>query len=121
MDAIAQLGNRLATIDVYRMLDEMFSTAKYKTLVPDFVRERLIDSGTYSTGKVIRTYRAISADENTNYTAFTISEKRRKGQISSHVTLKDSGAFYRSFNLMPKQTYAIIQYDEKEAGWVGER
>ena len=111
MEAIEQLGNRLASIKIFEMIDAMFGTAKYQKLVPDMVRDRLTRSGTYSTGEEIRTYRA---DLDANYAAFTISEKERKGQISSHVTLKDTGQFYNTFNLLPKQTYAVIEYDEKK-------
>lgn len=36
-----------------------------------------------------------------NYTPFTVSEKRSKGQRTDHPTLKDSGAFYASFVVRP--------------------
>ena len=111
MEAIQRLGQRLATIDVYRMLDEMFSTGKYQKLVPDMVRERLWEQGIYSTGKQIKTYNATQGNV---YSQFTFPFKEAKGQPTDRVTLRDTGAFYRSFNLMPKQTYAVIQYDEKK-------
>ena len=111
MEAIERLGQRLATIDVYRMLDEMFSTGKYQKLVPDMVRERLLEQGIYSTGKQIKTYNATQGNV---YSKFTFPFKEAKGQPTDRVTLRDTGAFYRSFNLMPKQTYAVIQYDEKK-------
>lgn len=34
-----------------------------------------------------------------NYAPFTIREKQRKGQPSDRVTLKDTGAFYKSFDV----------------------
>jgi len=50
--------------------------------------EQLYDFGIKSTGEIVTP----------DYTPLTVSIKRRKGQITDHVTLKDTGAFHKSFN-----------------------
>ena len=120
MEAIEQLGNRLASIKIFEMIDAMFGTAKYQKLVPDMVRHRLAITGLYSTGKVIRTYKSQEEGQDAVYahnTIFGTSEYRgkiQKGQPYGQVRLKDTGDFYETFNLLPKQTYAVIEYNEKK-------
>ena len=111
MQAIVQLGDRLSQININNMIDQLFGTSKYQRMLPDMVRERLNKAGTYSTGEEIRTFKA---DLGENYSAYTMFVKDEKGQTTSHVTLKDTGAFHQSFNLQPKQTYAVIEYDENK-------
>ena len=110
-NAIEILAQRLGSININKNLDALFSTPKYQVFIPDMVRERLWEQGIYSTGQPIKTYNATGANA---YSVFTIPYKQAKNQRYDHVTLRDTGAFYRSFNLQPKSTYAVINYDENK-------
>ena len=58
-------------------------------LVLDLVREEQLYEGQDAEGQEIRP----------KYTPFTVQIKRLKGQPTDRVTLKDTGAFYRSFDI----------------------
>ena len=124
MQAIQELATKLDALNVNQMLDEMFSKPKYQKLIPDMVRERLWEQGIYSTGKPIITYAAGLQFPYAYNTVFGTTEyrgKKDKGQPYDRVTLRDTGAFYTSFTLVPQTTYAVITYDEnKEDGKVSD-
>ena len=74
-------------------------------LVLDLNRdEQLYDEGRDATGRTITP----------RYTPFTVSIKRIKGQPTDRVTLKDTGSFYRSFDIKYGPDYfEIIATDRK--------
>jgi hypothetical protein len=74
-------------------------------LVLDLNRdEQLYDEGQDATGRPITP----------RYTPFTVSIKRLKGQPTDRVTLKDTGAFYRSFDINYGPDYfEIVSKDRK--------
>lgn len=50
-----------------------------------------------------------------DYTPFTVRIKRSKGQPTDRVTLRDTGDFYKDFNIIFKPTHFLIfSDDEKE-------
>lgn len=109
MQALFDLADKLGSININQNIDTLFSEQKYQELLPNMIKERLYEQGIYSTGEQIITY---SANTPSVYSATTQDIKREKGQPSDRVTLRDTGAFYKSFNLQPKQTYAVIAYNE---------
>lgn len=64
-------------------------------------QEQLHDSGTDSNGNPIIP----------PYSRRTMEIKRRKGQVSDHVTLKDTGKFYKSFKITVFRGGFIIDAD----------
>ncbi len=111
MDAVQQLNSKLGAINVNNILREILNTPKYETLVPDQIKDRLNESGLYSTGRPIVTYFANSPNV---YANFTIMVKKVQGKPSKHVTLKDTGAFHNSFALNAGADSFVIDYDENK-------
>ena len=60
-----------------------------KEQIIDFNLSQLYDDGQDGNGQMVKPY----------YTSFTVMIKSYKGQRTDHVTLKDTGEFYRSFNI----------------------
>jgi len=48
-----------------------------------------------------------------DYSPYTVMLKRRKGQKTSHITLKDTGAFYDSFKVEVTRTGITIVADDE--------
>lgn len=118
MNAFDQLANRLQAFNVNRTIESILSQDKYKKLVPDLVKERLIKEGTYADGSNISTYSAPSGEP---YSFVTKTLKAEKGQETGHVTLKDSGKFHQSFSIAPEQSQFSIDYNEsKEDGEISD-
>lgn len=67
-----------------------------RTMIPNMVRTRLYKEGTYADGTPIVTYFAIPPMV---YASRTITKKERRGQPTDRVTLRDTGAFYRSIRM----------------------
>jgi hypothetical protein len=67
--------------------------------------------GIDSDGKSLRSGTISALINNEAYAAFTIEQKEIKGQPTDRVTLKDSGDFYRSFNVQLRGDEFIITAD----------
>jgi len=66
-------------------------------------REQLYEFGIKSTGELLPPY-----------SPFTVAYKRRKGQIYDHMTLKDTGAFHKSFKIKTdKDSIELFATDNK--------
>ncbi len=92
---LRNLINGLLSLDVDAIALEISKTNQFKRLVIELNTEgeatsQLYELGEDSTGKSLG-----------KYTPFTISEKRKKGQPTDRVTLKDTGEFYSSFEVKP--------------------
>lgn len=71
-------------------------------------QNQLYDKGINADGVSIWSYRP--------YSQYTIREKQRKGQPHNRVTLKDTGDFYGSFNVMAdKSQFEVFATDPKTA------
>lgn len=107
--SIKRLSDKLTAFNVNNTIREILDTNKYKTLIPEMIKDRLNKSGLYSTGKQIVTYAANGSDV---YAPYTIVLKQFVGQSSNKVTLNDTGAFHQSFALKPRADNFIIDYNE---------
>jgi hypothetical protein len=102
---IRNLINGLLSLDIDEIAFEISKTNEFKRLVIELNTEgeassQLYELGEDSTGKSLG-----------KYTPFTISEKRKKGQPTDRVTLKDTGDFYSSFQVLPFKGGFIIDAD----------
>lgn len=102
MGTVLDILNKVKAIDVAAVsvasLNETTETAANLNAVQMF-------TGIRSTGNQI--------DAN-GYAPFTIAEKKRKGQVTDRVTLKDMGAFYKGLVLQAtKDTVSFFSTDEK--------
>jgi len=116
MARFQKLRKLLASIVSLKLDDiafEIASTQKFKTLVIRLNTEgettsQLYEEGEDSTGRKLE-------DIGGGYSPFTIEEKTRKGQPTDRVTLKDTGAFYLSFQVIPfKGGFRIIADPRKD-------
>jgi hypothetical protein len=55
------------------------------------------------------------------YHPFTVIEKERKGQISTHVTLKDTGDFYNAIYIENRATDFLIDSKDRKSNTLQEK
>lgn len=78
-----------------------------RTTIPNLIRARLWEKGTYADGTPIVTYKAKEEKQEFGislgvYSSFSSFLKAKKGQPIDRVTLKDSGTFYQSIKVSEK-------------------
>lgn len=93
-------------LDIDSIVLDITRTQEFKTLVIKLNTEGLPTSqlfikGEDSTGKELSKIGG-------SYSPFTIEEKKKKGQPTDRVTLKDTGDFYMSFEVIPFKGGFII-------------
>lgn len=107
--------NQILELDVDAIALEIAKTREFKTLVIALNTEGLPTSQLYelgqdSLGKGLRGKTILKDGE---YTPFTVQKKQEKGQRVDHPTLKDTGGFYMSFNVIPfKGGFEIVANGE---------
>lgn len=79
--------------DLSSLLDEVFKQSEVKGTMIEFNQDQLQD-GTDALGQVISTIGG------SPYRAKTVIIKRKKGQPTNKVTLKDTGEFYQTFKVV---------------------
>lgn len=93
MGSFANLSKRVGSVSIPQLMQE--EIRDNSELIVDMPKSRLEQTGTYADGTQIRTYNAIGDGV---YSPATYFYKAEKGQPSDRVTLKDTGAFYASFD-----------------------
>ena len=89
----------IIALDIDNIVLEITKTSRFKRLVIQLNTEGLPTSQLYGLGEDSTGARL---DEiGGEYKPFTIQEKNRKGQPTDRVTLKDTGEFYMSFDVIP--------------------
>lgn len=89
MDALKLfLKNFIKRLNVDRLMAEIMSDERMKSYFIELNQEQLYEQGEDSRGQKLEPY-----------TFATVAIKRRKGQRSDRTTLKDTGAFYKSFKI----------------------
>lgn len=73
-----------------------FQKAGFANFIIETITDRLYVSGKDSDGKQLITDRAYGAFD---YSEYTVKEKRKKGQKTENVTLRDTGRFYDSYKV----------------------
>ena len=83
----------ISKIDVKKVFLSIFDNPINQKRIETIIRERIQNKGVDSTGGTIRTDKAIETGQ-PFYTKFTVSEKKKKKQKYSNVTLTDSGNMF---------------------------
>ena len=92
---IRNILNAILELDVDDIAFEIARTNEFKTLVIRLnTQEQLFKKGEDSRGKSLESIGG-------GYSPFTIEIKKSKGQPTNRVTLKDTGAFYQTFDVVP--------------------
>jgi len=101
-------------LDVDQIALEIAQTTTFKRLVITLNTEGLPTSQLFELGEDAtgRTLESIGGE----YSPFTIEEKKKKGQPTDRVTLKDTGEFYESFIVIPFKGGFRIEADTIKDG-----
>ena len=98
MTDILQVATRLARIDVTKTLVKILNRKSIQKFITDLnTKVQLFDMGEDGEGRELATVSPIGG-----YAPTTIRIKARKGQPSNRVTLKDTGAFHKTFEVLVK-------------------
>ena len=102
MTTVADMSRRLDLFDLIEV------TADAMEQMPDEIvelnRDQMNEQGVTSKGAAIKP----------EYSPFTVFEKNRKGQVFSHVTLRDTGEFQSKMHLIIKgKSFDISSTDSK--------
>jgi len=95
---------------------KILNSEKSKELYNNLVRQRLYYSGEDSEGNKLQTDIAKSQGKDF-YSKYTEKQKKKKGQKTQPVTLRDSGEFYNSIEISATdKDFLIIAEFEKQNG-----
>ena len=113
MGKLSELQKRLEKFDPNEILNEVLKDTKKPE---ELVKERLNEEGKDSKGRKLRTYGAKGFGKGV-YTPYTTMLKKQKGQPFDRVTLKDTGAFQKSFEkILLKEAFNIEGNSKKDNG-----
>jgi hypothetical protein len=88
MNRIEELQKNIKKLSIDYLMERLFADKNFRNLIVYLNKEeQLFQQGIDGNGNELTP----------EYAPFTISEKQRKGQRFDHVTLKDTGSFYKSF------------------------
>jgi hypothetical protein len=101
MQVIHEIKSRLNQLNQNNIMVALFANAEFRKLIIELnTKSQLYNDGVDGNGKQLG-----------EYSPFTIEEKKRKGQRFDHVTLKDTGAFYESFELFRTNNAIFVEAD----------
>jgi len=97
MATFGQIAKNIQKIDMNRIYTDVFSEPNIKKWITDTIKERLYNVGIDGKGNKLKTDKAQGGNF---YADRTIAIKRKKGQKTSNVTLKDTGEFHNSMKVL---------------------
>jgi hypothetical protein len=111
---LRNLLKKFIEFDVDQLALEISRTPTFKKLVISLNTEGLPTSQLFELGQDAqgRTLESIGGE----YSPFTVEVKRRKGQPTDRITLKDTGDFYRTFDVIPFKGGFRIEADTIKDG-----
>ena len=101
LDRVKRFLDKVMALDEDKILTVILSDKELQKLIIDLnTEEQLYHFGIDSLGRSLG-----------SYSPFTEQIKRAKGQRVDHITLKDTGEFYRSFKVTVTKTAVVITAD----------
>jgi hypothetical protein len=101
MKVLVNLANRVKNLSVDDLIHELSEYPDFTDLIIELnTKNQLYDKGVNSKNELLG-----------EYSPFTKQLKQEKGQITDHVTLNDTGAFYNSFSVFLRGRDLIISAD----------
>lgn len=88
------ISNKIKRINVYTIYQEAFSNKSLQQWVSLTIQKRL-----YNIGETGSSTKLVTDKGQPYYSPVTVSIKKKKGQKTSNVTLKDTGRFYDSIRM----------------------
>jgi hypothetical protein len=119
---LSNLSKAFEKFDPDAVLNKVLKIKEVDTYIKTLIQDRLWQLGEDAKGKKIRTYSAIEQGEpaysyNTVFGTKKYRGKKAKGQPSDRVTLKDTGKFYKSWQLqLLKELFYVQSMTEKADG-----
>ena len=92
---------KLLDFNIIDLLDKVFLESEVQKTMIEFNQDQLQD-GKDALGQTISTIGG------SPYRPYTVTVKRKKGQPTNKVTLKDTGEFYKTFKIVIHQNYYEI-------------
>ena len=118
MPTFAQVAANVSTFDMDKTLLQLLQRKDYQAFIIEQNQKRLFEHGTDVEGEDIRTFRA---EQGEAYSRFTIDQKLKKGQPDTHVTFKDTGAYYKTFKVeVDNSGFAVSSDDTKPDGKISD-
>ena len=108
MEKLIKLVANLNKININTICEKLFNTKKVHDYLIIKEKNRLSQRGEDTKGTKIRTYYARTPNSYTNYTIIKKSENSGIAATTKHVTLYETGSFYKSFALVVKNIYAEL-------------
>jgi hypothetical protein len=103
------LAQKVDQIDIYGMMREI--TRKNSRKIKDIVQNRIQRTGIDAEGNKIQTDQSSTGQVYSNATIRLKEKKSGIAGVSDHVTLTDSGALWRTFELYIKNNGFILDLD----------
>lgn len=101
MEALLNIVQKLKRIDINSILKAIFLDPDFQLWLLDVIRwNQLYEQGVSEDNVKIGTY-----------APFTYELKGEQGVINSHITLRDTGAFYASFRVFVNEDNVVINAD----------
>jgi hypothetical protein len=98
MKALVKIANQIKSLSVLDMIHELSEHPEFTDYIIELnTKNQLYDKGVDSLG-----------DRIGSYSAKTKQIKAEKGQITDHVTLLDTGAFYESFKVFLRGSDLVV-------------
>ena len=93
---------------------KIFSQNRIESYIIEEIQSRLYNNGIDANNKHLRTNRGQTLSGNGFYSNTTVKIKSLSNQVFKHVTLNDSGHFYKTFELNASKTFYQIKANFKK-------
>ena len=113
MYVFGQVAKNIKGFNFHEETKQILNQDYIQEVIIDFIQKRLYSKGETADGTILKTDKATFG----SYSTYTEILKEKKNQITSNVTLKDSGKFYKSFKVEAQKAFIKISADfEKKNG-----
>jgi hypothetical protein len=107
---LATLSQKISKLNIDEVIYSIMDNDEVKKVIVGLNQEQLYVFGVDFEGKPLKTYRANGGNA---YSNFTIKVKKEKGQPYDHVTLFDTGEFYKTFSTITSKTFSEVKGNTK--------
>jgi len=103
MGDIGKTINKFLRLDFTKEIVKILNSSKVRKKVIYMQQQRLYETGKDSTGESLG-----------SYSPFTVIIKQSKGQRTDHITLRDTGDFYKSMTFHATETELVFDADAQK-------
>ena len=112
MEKLIKLVKDINKIDIDLICQNLFKRKGVQDFIIEKEQKRLSERGEDIRGIKIRTYKAVTPNSYSHSTNILKSKNTGIAAIPKHVTLYETGAFYKSFSVLVQKTYAEMIGDK---------